>query len=228
MSAIELRPLLKQHRPFALVSSLGLSLLYAEEGWAGHVFWGHRPLNEALDLIAMVTLVAFVGYLASFLIPPLLVADTWNHPRAWGILSNVTAWSVGITILVNAIAFGLLLYLVDFDLVATYNLLRDLYIYTLVAMLFFHGLLLYVRYMSFLYQTPEDVQPLKVVAASVGLGFIILIVAGFLFTLDIQRLDAAPPAQEGMLGLHVYARSLYLLTLILAAYGWHLRWIADH
>lgn len=228
MSATELLPLLRQHRPFAILSSFGLSLLYLEEGWASYVFWSHRPESEAFALIALVTLLTFAGYLVSFLVPPLLVADTWNHPRAWGILSNVTAWSMGLTIVVNAIAFGLLLYLVDFDLVATYNLLRDVYIYTLVALLFFHGLLLYVRYMSFLYQTPEHVQPLKVIAASVGLGVIILIVAGFLFTLDIHRLESAPPAQEGMLGLHVYVRSLYLLTLILAAYAWHLRWIADH
>ncbi len=228
MSATELLPLLKQHRPFAILSSFGLALLYAEEGWASYVFWGRRPLNEAIALVALVTLLAFAGYLASFLVPPLLVAETWIHPRAWGILSNVTAWSIGLSIVVNGIALGLLLYLVDFDLIASYNLLRDIYIYTVVAMLFFHGLLLYVRYTSFLYQTPEQIQPLKVVAASVGLGFIILIVAGFLFTLDIHRLESAPPSQEGMLGLHVYVRSLYLLTLILAAYGWHLRWIADH
>lgn len=228
MSAIELVPLLKQHRPFAVLSSLGLSLLYLEEGWAGYVFWGHRPQSEAIALIALVTLTVFAGYLVSFLVPPLLVAETWKHPRAWGILSNVTAWSIALTIVVNAIAFALLLYLVNFDLIATYNLLRDVYIYTLVAMLFFHGLLLYVRYMSFLYRTPEQVQPLKVVAASVGLGAVILIIAGFLFLLDIHRLETAPPSQEGVLGLHVYARSLFLLTLILAAYAWHLRWIADH
>ncbi len=228
LSARELRPLLRQHRPFAILSSLGLSLLYLEEGWASYAFWGRMPQNEAVLLIALVTLFAFAGYLLSFLLPPRLVTEAWAHPRAWGILSNVTAWSIVFTIVVNVLAFGALLYLVSFDLVAAYNLLRDIYIYTLVAMLFFHGLLLYVRYMSYLYQTPEHVQPLKVVAASVGLGVIILIVAGFLFSLDIHRLEGAPPSQEGLLGLHVYTRSLYLLTLILGAYAWHLRWIADH
>ena len=158
----------------------------------------------------------------------MLVAETWDHPRAWGVLSNVTAWSAGITIVVNGVIFVLLLYLVNFNLVATYHLLRDVYIYTLVALLFFHGLLLYVRYMSYLYQTPEFVQPIKVVAASVGIAVVVLLVAGFLFTMDIHRLEVAPPAQEGMIGLHVYVRSLYLLTLLIAAYAWHLRWIADH
>ena len=228
MSALDLAPLLKQHRPFAIYSSLGLALLYAEEAWAGYSFWSARSGNEALFLIIVVTLIAFIGYLFSFFVPPMLVAETWDHPRAWGVLSNVTAWSAGITIVVNGVIFVLLLYLVNFNLVATYHLLRDVYIYTLVALLFFHGLLLYVRYMSYLYQTPEFVQPIKVVAASAGIAVVVLLVAGFLFTMDIHRLEVAPPAQEGMIGLHVYLRSLYLLTLLIAAYAWHLRWIADH
>jgi hypothetical protein len=228
LSALDLAPLLRQHRPFAIFSSFALALLYAEEGWASHNFWPARSNGDALVLIASVTLIAFAGYLISFLIPPMLVAETWDHPRAWGVLSNVTAWSAGITIAVNVVAFALLIYLVNFNLIATYNLLRDIYIYTIVAMLFFHGLLLYIRYMTWLYQTPDFVQPLKVVAASVGIAVIILVVGGFLFTLDIQRLEAAPPSQEGLLGLHVYMRSLYLVTLIIGAYAWHLRWIADH
>lgn len=228
MPALEMIPILRQHRPFAILSSLGLALLYAEEGWASYVFWPHRSSNEALILIGLITVVAFVGYLISFLVPPLLVNNTWDHPRAWGVLSNVTAWSAGVTILVNVVIFALLLYLVNDDLVAAYNVLRDIYIYTLAALLFFHGLLLYVRYMAYLYQTPDFVQPAKVIAASAGIAFVIFLMAGFLFTLDIHRLDNAPAAQQGVLGLHVYVRALYLLTLVLTAYAWHLRWIADH
>jgi len=228
LSAVELVPLLKQHRPFAILMSLGLALLYAEEGWASYQFWPHRVLNDALTLVALVTLVAFVGYLLSFFVPPTLIRDTWDHPRAWGVLSNVTAWSVGITIALNAILLALLLYLVDFDLTASYTLLRDVYIYNAIGLLFFHGLLLYVRYMQVLYQTPDHLQPLKVVAASVGLGGVILFVGGFVFLLDWFQLVNTPPAQQGLLGLHVYTRALYALTLVIAAYAWHLRWIADH
>lgn len=228
MSALDLVPIMKQHRPFAVLSSLGLALLYAEEGWASYNFWSQRSPSDALALIAAVTAITFAGYLISFLVPPLLVRDTWDHPRAWGVFSNVTAWSAGITVMVNLIAFALLAVLVNFDLVASYNLLRDLYIYTLMAMLFFHGLLLYVRYMHYLYQTPDHVQPLKVVAASVGLGVVILLAGGFVFLLDFYHLENAPLAERGMLGLHIYVRALYALTLTLAAYAWHLRWIADH
>jgi hypothetical protein len=228
VSALDLMPTLKQHRPFAILSSFGLAFLYTELSWASFNFWSPRSTGEAITLTVLITLIAFIGYLFSFFVPPMLVRDTWDHPRAWGVLSNVTAWSAGITIALNAIEFGLLLYLVNFDLVASYNLLRDVYVYTFFAMLFFHGLLLYVRYVTFLYQTPDHVQPLKVMASSLGVGLIILFMGGSLFLIDLYHLENAPAAMQGIMGLHVYGRGLYLFTLVIAAYAWHLRWIADH
>lgn len=228
MSVSVVLPILKRHRPFAIVSSIGLALLYAEEGWAASNFWARRPSGESLAIILALTIIVFIGYLISFLAPAAMVNETWNYPRPWGIVSTVATYSVGITIAVNVIAFALLIFLTNFNLVAMYNLVRDVYIYMLVAILFFHGLLLYVRYMAWLYMNPGFVQPAKVIAASVGIGVLIFVVAGFLFSLDLHALDRATPAQEGVLGLHVYLRLFYLLTLTLGAYAWHLRWIADH
>jgi len=226
--ALDLLPILKQHRPFAILSSVGLAVLYVELSWASFNFWSSRSLDEAIAVTGLIAVLAFVGYLISFFVPPLLVRDTWDHPRAWGVLSNVAAWSVGITIALNVIEFGLLLYLVNFDLIASYHLLRDVYVYTFFALLFFHGLLLYVRYVTFLYQTPDHVQPLKVIASSLGVGLILLFVGGFLFLIDLVHLENASAAMQGIMGLHVYGRGLYLFTLVIAAYVWHLRWIADH
>ena len=228
MSALDLMPTLKQHRPFAIFSSFGLALLYTELSWASYNFWSKRSCDEAVMLTALTTLIALGGYLISFFVPPMLVRETWDHPRAWGVFSNVTIWSVGITVVLNMIELAFLLYLVGFNLVASYNLLRDIYVYTFFAMLFFHGLLLYVRYVTFLYQTPDHVQPLKVIASSLGVGLVILFVGGFLFLIDLYHLENAPATLQGVMGLHVYGRGLYLCTLATAAYAWHLRWIADH
>lgn len=228
MSELDLVPLFKQHRAFAVLSSIGLALLYAEEGWASYIFWSPRAANEAYTIIVLIALLVLIGYLISFFIPPMRVNGSWKYPRAWGVLSGVTTWSSGITIVVNAMVFALLLYLVNFDLIASYNLLRDVYVYTLIALIFFHGLLLYVRYMQCLYQTPGFVQPAKVIAVSAGLAVLILLVSGFLFWLDLHRLESLPLNEQGLLGLHVYVRALFVLTLVLAAYAWHLRWIADH
>ncbi len=227
MNTMDLAPILKEHRPFAVLSSFALAVLYAEEAWASYNFWSHRPLREAVPLIVSVTLVALIGYLISFFYPPMLI-KTWDHPRPWGVFSNLAAWSAGIVAAMNVILYALLLYLVQFDFTASYNLLRDVYVYTLFGMVFFHGLLLYVRYMHYLYQMPDFVQPIKVISVSVGMGVVMLGVGAFLFLLDLYHFENAPAAIQPMLGLHVYTRALYALTLAIAAYAWHLRWIADH
>jgi hypothetical protein len=228
LSALDLIPILKQHRQFAIVSSFGLALLYTEEAWASFNLWSHRSLEQGLMLVCVITLVALVGYLISFFFPPRLVSATWDHPRPWGVFINVTSWSAGITIALNIVLYILLIYLSGFDFTASYTLLRDVYVYTLFAMVYFHGFLLYIRYMHYLYSIPDYVQPLKVIAVSVGMGIVMLVVAAFLFLLDLYHSENAPTAIQPILGLHVYARALYALTLGLAAYAWHLRWIGDH
>jgi hypothetical protein len=228
LSALDLVPIFKQHRQFALLSSIGLALLYVEEGWAGFVFWSHRSTGEALILIGIIGGIALIGYLASFFFPPTLVSATWDHPRPWGVFSQVTAWSAGIVLITNVVIYLLLLYLTQFDFTASYTLLRDVYVYAVFGVCYFHGLLLYVRYMHYLYSMPDFVQPLKVISASVGVGVIMLVVAAFLFLLDFYHFENAATAIQPLLGLHVYVRALYALTLALGAYAWHLRWIADH
>ena len=228
MSALDLIPIFKQHRQFAILATIGLTFLYVEEAWASYVLWSHRLMNQALGIIGVIAVIAFLGYLISFFFPPTLVSANWDHPRPWGVFINVTAWSIGITFAANVLIYILLLYLVQFDFTASYILLRDVYAYTLFGMCFFHGLLLYVRYMHYLYSMPGFVQPLKVISASVGMGAVMLIVAGFLFMLDLYHFVIAPAAIQPLWGLHMYVRAIYSFTLALAAYAWHLRWIADH
>jgi hypothetical protein len=227
LSEIDYAPIMKDHRPFAILSSFGLALLYAEEAWAAYNLWSHRPSNEAALLLAAITVIAFVGYLISFFFPPTLV-KTWGRPHPWVFFSNLAAWSAGITAAVNAIIFLLMLYLVQFDITASYNLLRDIYVYTIFGMVFFHGMLLYIRYMQYLYQMPDFIQPMKVISASVGMGIVLVGGGAFLFLLDLYNLGNASAAIQPILGLHTYVRSLYAVTLALGAYAWHLRWIGDH
>jgi len=67
-----------------------------------------------------------------------------------------------------------------------------------------------------------------VLVVSGGLGIIIFAAFVFLISLDIAWLNTIAPAQRGLVGLHVYARDLYFFTLVLALYGWHARWMAQH
>jgi hypothetical protein len=227
LSTIDLAPILKEHRPFVVASSFGLALLYTEDAWASYNFWSSRPLSEAVPLIVLITLVALVGYLISFFFPLRLIKN-WVHPRPWGVFINLAAWSAGIVAALNVILYALLLYLVQFDFTASYTLLRDTYVYTLFGMVLFHGFLFYIRYMHYLYQIPDFVQPMKVISASVGMGIVILLGGGFLFLLDLYGFGNAAASLQPAFGLHMYVRALYALTLALAAYAWHLRWIGEH
>ena len=127
----------------------------------------------------------------------------------------------------SVICFVVYLYLVGYDLVAATALLNNLYVFTLAGAGLLHGLVTYVRYGALLYAIKQD-SWIKVLVVSGGLGLIILATFVFLITLDIAWLNSVPAAQRGLYGLHVYGRDLYFFTLVLAIYGWHARWLADH
>jgi len=224
----DLIPYFKDHRPFAIAASVALALLYLEEGWAVFLLWSNRPASEAAPIIGALTLIVLIGYLLSFLLPPRLINAKWKYPRAWGVFSRVTTLSFAFAIATNVAAFALLLFLAGGNLIATYLLLRDVYIYTLVGLVIFHGLLLYVRYLRYVYHTFGAPPPSKVIGASAGIAILILLLVGFLFSTDLRQLETASLAQQGLVGLHIYGRMFYLLTIMLGAFAWHLRWVADH
>ncbi len=92
---------------------------------------------------------------------------------------------------------------------------------------FLHVLVTYGRYGALLYAVKQD-SYVKVLVVSGGIGAIILGAFVFLISLDIAWLNAAPATLHGLYGLHVYGRDLFFFTLLMAAYGWHVRWMADH
>jgi cell division protein FtsX len=97
----------------------------------------------------------------------------------------------------------------------------------MVGTVIYQGLMTYVRYAAFLYQTHED-SALKIIAVSGGIAALCLIVGLYLLTLDLVYLMTAPVAQQGRLGLHIYARDIWLIAMVVAGYAWHIRWLAEH
>jgi hypothetical protein len=221
------RRTLRRHRPFLLCAALALSGLLAEEAWAATQFWSRLAPGDQFLLGFLVALVALVGHACAFLLPPALVHPE-NFTRPVGAFAQATALGIALAVVTNGVAFGLLLLLVSFNLDAVYHLLKDVYVYTLMAVLV-HGLVYYVRHMHWLYDEFGGADsPFKPIAASGSIGAIILVVTIAFLPLDLQSVNAAAASLRGLVGLNVYVRDLYLLTLALGAYAWHLRWIADH
>ncbi len=221
------RYILRRHRPFLVVAALAMSLLFAEEAWAVTQFWPHLAPLGNVSLGGLIVLVAFVGNALALLVPPAFVQPE-KFPRPVGAFAQATGLGMAFVLVTHVLAFLLLLMLAGFNLDATYNVLKDVYVYTLLALLI-HGLVYYVRHMHWLYdQFGSADSPLKPIAASGGVAAMIFIVTIVFLPLDLQSINTAPEALRGLVGLNVYLRDLYMLTLALGVYAWHLRWIADH
>ncbi len=221
------RKILRRHGPFMVAAAIGLSLLYAEEAWALTQFWGKLSGGSAMILGGALILLTLVGNILAFLLPPRTVRPE-DSPRPVGAFAAAAGMGMGMAIMTNVVAFVLLLLLVSFNLEASSIVLKDVYIYSLLTVLF-HALLYYVRQMHWLYDEFGGADsPFKPIAASGGIAAILFILIIVFLPMDLQSIQSAPTALRGVTSLHTYLRDLYLITLALGAYVWHLRWIADH
>ncbi len=223
----QVRGILRRHRPFMFVAALGIAGLYAEEAWATAQFWPRLSSGSQSLLGILIVLFALVGNAIAFLAPPVLVRPE-DYPRPVGAFAQAFFLGAAISVVAGGLDLLLLLMLSGLDINASYILLKDVYFYILVVILI-HGLVYYVRHMHWLYDNFGGADsPLKPIAATGGVAAMIFIITIVFMPMDLQGVNAAPAALRGLTGLHLYGRDLYLLSLALGAFAWHLRWIADH
>jgi len=222
---------LRKHRGFVLFASLAFSLLYAELGVFHTLAQSAVGPVTATIVITLAFVLTFSAHLASFAVPPRIYRNPRGDlpPQVLALLFQHWTASAGIILAGTAAVLGLYLYLTSLDLIAAYNLLKDLAIYALTGC-GFHGLLLYVRYAAYLYLVHQE-DRFKMMAATMGIGVLLVVLTLYLFTLEIthlSRLEAALDPRVGLVGLHVYGRGFLLAGMAFAAYAWHIRWIGDH
>ncbi|MBU0493880.1 MAG: hypothetical protein KKA73_15600 [Chloroflexi bacterium] len=222
---------LEKYRGFVLFTSLAFAALYAELGVFFTLSQGTSDRLVATSIIAVVFVLTYFAFLASFAIP----SRIYQHPKGdlppqvLELLFQHWVAAAAIVLVNTAIVLGLYLYLTNLDLVAAYNLLKDLAIYAVVGCAF-HGLLLYVRYAAYLYLVHQEDRE-KMIVATAGIGVLLVVMTLYLFTMEIMHLNGLESAghpQLGLIGLHVYGRGLLLAGMGVAAYAWHIRWIGDH
>jgi hypothetical protein len=229
MAAAYVQSMWKEHRTFVALSALGFAALYAELAWFAHALWRARGDGEAGALIAAVFVITLAAYLASFAPARSFTVEGVERQGSLVLPELIAQLSKGAALIVLAsmVDLALCLYLVAFNLDASYTLLNNIYVFTLAGAGLLHVLATYVRYGALLYAVKQD-SWVKVLSVSAGLGLLILGAFLVLIALDIGWQSTLPAAERGLVGLHVYGRDLYFFSLALGLYGWHVRWMAQH
>ena len=223
-------PLSGTHTRFAVFSATAFALLYTETGAYSVRMAGTRHPDETASLLVLAFLVVFVGFLVSMTLP----VGTHRFPKgvfpdatpALHCLSDQVLMGSVIFAVASAASLGIYLFLVWPNLVAVYNLVKDLFIYTMVGIVYYQVLVAFVRYLNFLYREKMD-NATKVIVAEVGLILLTLVLGLYLLTLDVLSL-ARVADPTGVIGLHIAVRDIWMTIIILVGYGWHLKRVADH
>lgn len=205
-------------------------MLYTETGAFNVRVAGTRTPQEMVSVLVAASLVVFVGFLGSLVLPLRVhrfpdgkFADATPALQS---LSDQLLMGATIFVAASAVALGLYTWAVWPNLVSIHNLVKDCFIYTMVGVIYYQGLVAYVRYVTFLYRTHMD-NSMKVIVSEVCLGMLTLVLGLYLLTLDVLSL-ARVPDPTGLTGLHVVTRDVWMTIIILVAYGWHLKRVADH
>jgi hypothetical protein len=189
---------------FALIASLGLACLYAETAYA--------HTGSALPA-GVIGVVAFAAFVISFLVPPHLFRYT-NSDAAPIVMSKVVARSI------QASAVVLVLNIVVWVIVGLANiaLLEELYVYTLIAIVLFHGfggaIASHVMYLQATKQYNSN--QLAAVLLLTTLILLILVLYFVAFDWGIPR------------DRYIHVRDLTALTLVLLGYGRAIYLMAHH
>ena len=217
----------QKHPVFLLLSSLGFAALYAEVLFFAATYYGNS-LDTAVNivLIAGVFVLTFGAIYASFVLPHRRYRPRFN--RYSPIVFLATQWTMSILMVLGTtiIAFAAGVFLVDGKLEAVAELLRSFALYAIVVMLVFHGLVVYVRYVRFLYER-EMHESYKIVSLAGIVTVVVLVVTLFLLQFDLGRMGGNLPNQ-GWLSLHLSIRDVTLIALTFFVFLWHATALADH
>ena len=188
---------------YAFFASLGFGVLYAETTLA-------RTQSPATAwLFGAAT---FLAFLISFILPPRLYRYT-NDDVAPRVMSQVITRAVVAALIVLALNVC-----VWFTLAGDVSLLEELYVYSLVAILLFHGLGGSVASHVVYLQQTKQYNSNQLVAVLVLVTLILLVLV-----LYFVAFDWAMPRDA-----YIHVRDLTLVTLVLLGYGRAIYLMAHH
>jgi hypothetical protein len=163
---------------------------------------------------------------ASFVLPHRRYRARFNNYSP--IIFLATQWTMSILLILagSIAAFVAGIFLVDGKLEAVGELLRSFALYAIVVIIVFHGLVIFVRYVRFLYER-EMHESYKIVSLAGITTVVILVVTLFLLQFDLGRMGGNL-SNQGWLSLHLSIRDVTLIGLTFFVFLWHATALADH
>ncbi len=219
--------IISRHPLFALVSSLAFAALYAELMFFVTNYYGANiSPTSGLSGVVGVFILTFAGTWFSFSLPHYFYRPRFS--RYSPIIFLVTEWTASILIIIGVtlISFAVGIYLVGGNLGGVGELLRSLALYAIAAIVCFHGLVTFARYVQYLYERDLH-QSYKIVSAAGLTVGILLIVTLYLLQYDLGRMGS-PDAQRDLVALHLSLRDIWLIGMNMFVLFWTYSRLADH
>lgn len=222
-------PITVKHPVFARAASVGFAALYTELLFFIHSYYADvsgQLSGLAWAVWPLFFLLAFFIFYSSFSLPHRLTRRKFELYSPIVFLVNQLTIAAGMILGITALTLIFGGVLVGDKPGAVAELLRSLALYAIVLIVLFHGLIVFVRYVRYLYER-EMHESYKIVSFLGVTAGIVMVVTLYLLQFDLGRMNGVT-GTAGWLSLHLTARDLVLMTLTFFAIGWTATGIADH
>lgn len=163
----------------------------------------------------MIALTLWGGFLAALWLPALLIRTAGRHEIL--IQPLIKQWALSLVLLLG-LGYQLLRWMLPSvsSHIQLYQFLKDFGFYWFVIGVLLWGLMIYVRYVRYLYIKKFEQAP-KIIAISGFFFVFFMLMLSTFFTADLLHLSSffnpdLSFGQRGLLGLHVYGRFAILAT----------------
>lgn len=215
-----------RHSRFQLAVCLAFAALYAELTYFAASYYNSLPNNTLIMLVAGVFLLAFGGYFAAMTLPHRIFKPKFHEFSPIMFLTWEWTLSIVITVLVTLLTLGCGIWAVKGDLGAVGEIIRSLALYGLTGSILLHGIVMYVRYVRYLYER-EMHQSYKIVTVGGVSAVIATVLILYFLPFDLGRMGGHE-ANAAFLALHLTIRDVGLIVTTLFILMWHFTCLADH
>lgn len=216
----------KRHLRFLLASCLAFAALYTELIYFAASYYNNLSNTTLAELLSGVFVLSFGGYFTAATLPHKIFKSRFNNYSPIIFLTTEWSVSIAITVVTTLLTLGAGIWAVNGDLGAVSEVIRSLALYGLAGCILLHGIILYVRYVRYLYER-EMHQSYKIVAIAGVSVIVALALILYLLPFDLGRMGGSGP-NAGFLTLHLTIRDVTLVVTTLFILMWHFTCLADH